>query len=224
MIALKVDISREVSKEEEVLAEDKFGAVQFRLPGSPFVLNAGKESATIGKVFAIRVFEEMNRMGYDLVASSDLSRAYDQSSWQVKVAKSLIQIFISILSRFFKKVNAERARQPVLCIAPGSTDKIVIVRGCEYVIDAVRDVINEVWSPGMQNEKSEEVGNERLYEFKLRGNPWYIYIFVIKYLFHLAYFLSGTEKEMNQRCAENSWSELLESWEACTGSFLELRI
>ena len=42
---------REVSK-EDVEAEDKHGAVQFRLPGSPFVLNAGKDSATIGKVFA----------------------------------------------------------------------------------------------------------------------------------------------------------------------------
>ena len=46
--------------------EDKHGAVQFRLPGSPFALQAGKESATIGKLFAIRIFEEMNHLGYDL--------------------------------------------------------------------------------------------------------------------------------------------------------------
>ena len=46
--------------------EDKHGAVQFRLPGSPFALQAGKDSATIGKVFAIRIFEEMNHLGYDL--------------------------------------------------------------------------------------------------------------------------------------------------------------
>ena len=29
-------------------------------------LQAGKESATIGKLFAIRIFEEMNHLGYDL--------------------------------------------------------------------------------------------------------------------------------------------------------------
>ena len=46
--------------------EDKHGAVQFRLPGSPFALQAGKDSATIGKLFAIRIFEEMNHLGYDL--------------------------------------------------------------------------------------------------------------------------------------------------------------
>jgi hypothetical protein len=72
---------REISKSEDVEMEDKYGARQFRLPGSPFTVNTGKESATIGKIFAIRIFEEMNTLGYDLIASSDLSRAYDQSSW-----------------------------------------------------------------------------------------------------------------------------------------------
>ena len=60
--------------------EHKHGLLQFQLPGSPFTLNAGKESSTIVKIFAIRVLEEMNKLGYDIMASSDLSRAYDQST------------------------------------------------------------------------------------------------------------------------------------------------
>ncbi len=82
-------------------------------------------------------------------------RAYDQSSW------------------FFRKSVAERSRQPVLCIAPGGYDKLVIVRGVDYVIQAVKDAISESWPLGIQREKQEESENEKLYEFKLRGNPWY---------------------------------------------------
>lgn len=148
-------VIREVSQDKDLVGTDKFGAIQYRLPGTPFTLNTGRESATIGKVFAIRIFEEMNHLGYDLVCSSDLSRAYDQSSW------------------FFKKVIPERSRQPVLCVAPGGTDKLVVVRGCDYVIAAIKKAIDKTWPPGIQSEKVEECCGEKYYEFKLRGNPWY---------------------------------------------------
>ncbi len=35
--------------------------------GSPFVMNAGRDSSTVGKLAALRIFEEMNALGYDLV-------------------------------------------------------------------------------------------------------------------------------------------------------------
>ena len=94
-------------------------------------------------------------MGYDVVASSDLSRAYDQSSW------------------FFKKVDVERGRFPVMCVAPGGTDKLVLMRASDEVVRCVKQVINDTWTLGLQSEKREDVGKERLNEFKLRGNPWY---------------------------------------------------
>lgn len=147
-------IVRDLCQDESVTGDDKHGSLQFRLPGSPFTLNAGKESSTIGKIFAIRVFEEMNKLGYDIVASSDLSRAYDQSTW------------------FFKKSHFERPRFPVLCVSPGGVDKLAIVRGCDYVIAAVKESIKEVWPYGIQNEKVDEVGIDKVHEFKLRGNPW----------------------------------------------------
>ena len=61
------------------------------------------------------------------VTSSDLSRYYDQSSW------------------FFRKAVAERARQPVLCVAPGAYDKLIVVRGVDYVVAEIKNVISEVW-------------------------------------------------------------------------------
>lgn len=148
-------IARDLWRDETVCGEDKHGSLQLRLPGSPFTLNAGKESSTIGKIFAIRVFEEMNQLGYEIVASSDLSRAYDQSTW------------------FFRKSQPERRpRFPVLCVSPGGADKLAVVRGCDYVVTAVRDSVKESWPYGIQNEKSEDVSMEKVYEFKLRGNPW----------------------------------------------------
>ena len=60
------------------------------------------------------------------VTSSDLSRYYDQSSW------------------FFRKAVAERARQPVLCVAPGAYDKLIVVRGVDYVVAEIKNVISEV--------------------------------------------------------------------------------
>ena len=60
------------------------------------------------------------------MTSSDLSRYYDQSSW------------------FFRKAVAERSRQPVLCVAPGGYDKLIVVRGVDYVLAEIKSVISEV--------------------------------------------------------------------------------
>ncbi len=70
-----------MSHDPNLECEDRYGAAQFRLPGSPFVMAAGRESSTLGKMVAIRIFEEMNAMGYEMVGSADLSRQYDQSTW-----------------------------------------------------------------------------------------------------------------------------------------------
>lgn len=82
----------EISRSNEIEPEEKYGCLEYRLPGSPFVVNSGRESATLGKVFGIRIMEELNALGYDLVVSSDLSRAYDQSTWSVYINICLIQI------------------------------------------------------------------------------------------------------------------------------------
>ncbi len=62
-----------------------------------------------------------------------------------------------------------------MCVSPGGTDKLVLLRTCDYVTSAIRDVLSEVWTLGIQAEREEEVlgGAETLREFKLRGHPWY---------------------------------------------------
>jgi hypothetical protein len=82
-------------------------------------------------------------------------RQYDKSSW------------------FFRKCAGERDCQPVICVAPSSTDKIIVVRGVDYVNAAIQTAIVEAWPPGIQRELSSFCDGEKLYEFKLQGKPWY---------------------------------------------------
>ena len=69
---------RELSTDEDVQTESKYGSIQFRLPGSPFSPTCGKDSAYFGKIFTLKLFEEMHVIGYDYMACADLSRAFDQ--------------------------------------------------------------------------------------------------------------------------------------------------
>ena len=77
---LVVSIVKELNAGQEVITEAKYGAVQFRLPGSPFAPNCGRDSAYFGKLFILRLFERMEVIGYDFLSSCDLSRAYDQGT------------------------------------------------------------------------------------------------------------------------------------------------
>lgn len=62
----------------EDFEKSKYGALQFKLPGAPFRVQMGIESATIGKKFICRLLEKMNSLGYDFTIASDLSRIADQ--------------------------------------------------------------------------------------------------------------------------------------------------
>ncbi len=60
-----------------------------------------------------------------------------------------------IILRFFffrKSVPScgRRPRQPVLCVSPGGTDRLLLLRACDYVQQAVTDALSEVWTPGIQ--------------------------------------------------------------------------
>ena len=88
----------------------------------------------------------------------------------------------------------------MLCVAPGSSDKVVVVKAGQREVDSVREALQETWmlgiqagrerereksqsglprkhprpSPSSSSQDSVEVrtrcGSAR--EFKLRGNPW----------------------------------------------------
>ena len=133
---------------------NKFGAWQFKLPQYPFEVKGGKDSATIGKLFTIRMFEELHAMGYNMVVSSDLSRAGDQCSW------------------FFQKVTGERQRLRCIRVAPGQGDRIILLRADDTVRTVVRNAILSQWPSGISHESETNSWGETIVEFKLAGWPW----------------------------------------------------
>ena len=59
---------------------ESYGAITFRLPGHPFRPRGGKKNATLGKLFMVRIFEEMYKLGYDFIATCKLSRTPSDNS------------------------------------------------------------------------------------------------------------------------------------------------
>ena len=142
----------------KVLVGDMFGAIQIILPELPFKTKSFQRSANIGKLFIIRLLELMNASGYDFQFSSDLSRWKDQSSL------------------FFKKSpNANRGRpwKRIVCVAPGNSDRLILMNHDQQVIDAVQSAITNTWQPGVQDFNEGMHENITFHEFKLHGNPWF---------------------------------------------------
>ena len=144
--------------------KEDYGTVTFQLPGQPFRPNSGKKNATIGKLFMVRIFEEMYKLGYDFISSSDLAREQDTSTL------------------FFRKVCENKARGAckVLCISPGSdlnfgigsNDKIIMLRCPEEVEEAIEEAVKASFVYQVQKEDKVEVIGETLTELKLTGEPW----------------------------------------------------
>ena len=122
-----------------------------------FIMGSGKKAATCGKLFTLRMFEEMYKLGSDPVVSSDLSRQYDQATW------------------FFVKGSCERVCGRVVCMAPGKSDTLVLLRADERFREVVRSTVQESWTPGIKQEETIQSCGETLLEIKLHGNPWYDY-------------------------------------------------
>jgi len=152
------EINKKSGADMEIIRKDKYGTFGYEVgDGSCFTLGSSKTSSTSGKLFTVRMFEEMYKLGYDPVVSSDLSRSSDQATW------------------FFVKKTSERPSQRVACLAPGKSDTLVMLRADDRFQDVVRNSILEYWPLGIQREKTIESCGETLTEIKLNGNPWIDY-------------------------------------------------
>jgi len=139
----------------ETPSKDKLGVMQFTMAADVFVCQSGKEPATMGKLFCIRILEELHKMGYDLQITSDLTR-----------------VRYSAASLFFKKVASERPAAKVVCIAPGKEDKIILMNHNERVKSMVEEAIKNAWPSGIQRREDQEVFGHTLHDIKMNGYPW----------------------------------------------------
>jgi len=137
-----------------VYTKDKCGTTSMYLGPNCFDTLTGKTAATSGKMFTVLMFEEMHKLGYELVVSTDLSREYDQATW------------------IFVKRESGRRMGKVACLAPGRSDTLVLLRADEQFIRIVKNSIAECWPFGIQAETVLESCGESVTEIKLNGNPW----------------------------------------------------
>ena len=126
-----------------------------------FYASMGKERATIGKFFAIRLLEEMYNLGYNLLISSDLARLADNATWYF--ARSEVP-------------DENRAPARICCIAPGGgmrnqdgMQKLVLLHHDEHVKQAVMHALGDAWPNGVSSTKDLKVCGEQLHEINLNG-------------------------------------------------------
>jgi len=181
-----VDCVRSVANEVNGLSEENYsfetpskdmlGALQFKMSDQlfknpntkvPSIIQKYKLkkkscrheiTSTMGKVFCVRLIEELHKIGYDLQISSDLNR------WPYSPRASL----------FFKKVTSERSKARVVCVAPGREDTIVLLNHSESVKNMVENAIKGAWPSGIQRQEDEEVLGHTVHKIKMNGYPWWI--------------------------------------------------
>lgn len=132
------------------------GMIEFKLYGSsPFAAKSSKEDSTYGKKIAITILEDMYKMGYDLIVSTDLSRTEDRSSW------------------FFQKAVLNRDPQKIFCISPGESDKIALYNGSDDIAMMIEQVLISSCHGRVIHEQFKFFFDEvLLHEFNLMSNIW----------------------------------------------------
>merc|ERR550534_823607 len=138
------------------LGAKKLGVLQFSMSSWPFATGNGKELATLGKLFCIRLLEELHKLGYDLQIGSDLTRA--------RFAAGTL---------FFRKVSSERPTAKVVCVAPGKADTIVLPNHNEKVKSIVENAIKDAWPSGIQRQEEQQVLGHTVHDIKMNGYPWW---------------------------------------------------
>ena len=139
----------------ETRSKNKLGVLQFSMAASLFRTNNGKEPATLGKLFCLRLLEELHKMGYDLQVGADLTRA--------RFAAGAL---------FFRKVTSERPTAKVVCVAPGKQDTMVLLNHNERVKSMVENAIKDAWPSGIQRQEEQQVLGQTVHDIKMNGYPW----------------------------------------------------
>ena len=153
----------------------KHGLVSFKLPGCPFKLKSGgafsrssEKACLFGKILILRVLEEMDKLGYNYLLSSDLSRTVDNGT---------------MIFRKSPRVPVSRPWRKCLCIAPVDFDKLILIRCPENAQEAVRFSIGKSWPKGITYAREETISSinasnndsspaETIFKIKLKGKPW----------------------------------------------------
>ncbi len=147
--------ARDVAGAEHVKVSKDCGVTKIKFSEYIFNLDWGKDAATLGKIFAVRAFEEMHGLDYDFVGSANLSRVRDHSTWF-----------------YAKSKHPGNIKRRIMCISPDGVDKLIVAQGDDQIISEAKAAINDSWTHGLQKEDSINTKYGTVHEFKLKGDPW----------------------------------------------------
>ena len=140
--------------------KDYYGTIKMYVGDkNTFAPQRGKKRATLGKFFTLRLLEEMYKLGYNLVTSSDLGK----------------QLNLNLPTWFFAKVakpdgNIRCGLSRVCCIAPGGGNKLILLHHDEDIKQAVTLALGESWPKGVSKTVDTTVLGETLHEITLNGS------------------------------------------------------
>lgn len=128
------------------------GVHEFKLSGYPFAVNISSSNAVMSRRMAGAVLQRLNRDGWKLLISSDLTRTSDLTTW------------------IFKKVPVVTlSSQPFMVVGLSSTDSLMVLNAPAELHQTFKDVIDKSWPRGIQRWSYEN----SVLLIKLNGTPWH---------------------------------------------------
>ena len=128
------------------------GVHEFKLSGYPFAVNISSSNAVLSRRMAGGVLQRLNRDGWKLLISSDLTRTSHLTTW------------------IFKKVPVVTlSSQPFMVVGLSSTDSLMVLNAPAELHQTFKDVLDKSWPRGIQRWSYENF----VLLIKLKGTPWH---------------------------------------------------
>lgn len=155
--------SREISIVRQIIEEtwppgiqrEQFmlnGVHEFKMRGNPFQVYTSSTDAVASRRMAGNILHRLQRDGWKLLISSDLTRTTDLTTW------------------IFKKMpNTAVSTRPLLIVGLSSTDSLMVLNAPEELHQTFKDVVAKSWNAGIQRWTYEN----SVLVIKLVGNPWH---------------------------------------------------
>ena len=127
------------------------GVHEFKLKGNPFQVYTSSFDAASSRIMAGNILHRLQRDGWKLLVSSDLTRRTDLTTWIFKKAPS-----------------AAISSRPLLIVGLSSTDSLMILNAPEELHQTFKIIVENSWSRGIQKWSFEN----NVLVIKLYGTPW----------------------------------------------------
>eukprot|EP00090_Calanus_glacialis_P047499 TRINITY_DN9901_c0_g1_i1.p1 TRINITY_DN9901_c0_g1~~TRINITY_DN9901_c0_g1_i1.p1 ORF type:complete len:1078 (+),score=157.12 TRINITY_DN9901_c0_g1_i1:452-3685(+) len=124
----------------------------------------GKEDATLIRVALCRILGALYCIGYDVVIASDVARTRTNGCIFFKLRDPSVDV---LPSHYYS--------HKFVCVAPYSTDTLLLINIPKTMLEKVIKVIHLTWSPGVKSKQTLADDNRSvsvITSLKIHGQPW----------------------------------------------------